>query len=140
MKYSRFLKKKHNSNPSRCGPIHSRSPADLFFRALRGMLPHKTFSGTVALKRISCYEGVPPPYDKIKRMIIPDALKITNLKNGRAVAKLGQISHSIGWKYARIVEQMETIRKKEGKRHYLAKKKFMAFHSRLYASIDSSTK
>merc|ERR1719277_1676474 len=89
MKYSRFLKKKHNSNPSRCGPIHSRSPADLFFRALRGMLPHKTFSGAAALKRISCYEGVPPPYDKI-----------TDLENERVVVKLGQISHSIGWKYA----------------------------------------
>merc|ERR1712187_785660 len=140
MKYNRFLKKKHNSNPSRCGPIHSRSPASLFFRALRGMLPHKTSSGAVALKRVSCYEGVPPQYDKIKRMIIPDALKITNLKNGRAVVKLGQISHSIGWKYARIVEELETTRIERGYKYYLAKKNLWLFHSRSHASIDSSTK
>merc|ERR1712099_40393 len=133
MKYNRFLKKKHNSNPSR-------SPASLFFRALRGMLPHKTSSGIAALKRVSCYEGVPLQYNKIKRMIIPDALKITNLKNCRAVVKLGQISHSIGWKYARIVEELETTRKERGHKYYLEKKKFRVFPSRSHASIDSFTK
>ena len=39
------------------------------------MIPHKTKHGAAALARLKAYEGVPPPYDKIKRMVIPDALK-----------------------------------------------------------------
>ncbi|XVE48720.1 hypothetical protein DITRI_Ditri01bG0024900 [Diplodiscus trichospermus] len=39
------------------------------------MIPHKTKRGVVALARLKAYEGVPSPYDKVKRMVIPDALK-----------------------------------------------------------------
>jgi hypothetical protein len=39
------------------------------------MIPHKTKRGAAALARLKVYEGVPTPYDKIKRMVIPDALK-----------------------------------------------------------------
>jgi len=39
------------------------------------MIPHKTKRGEAALARLKVYEGVPPPYDKIKKMVIPDALK-----------------------------------------------------------------
>lgn len=39
------------------------------------MIPHKTKRGAAALARLKAYEGIPPPYDKIKRMVIPDALK-----------------------------------------------------------------
>ena len=39
------------------------------------MIPHKTKHGAAALARLKAYEGVPPPYDKIKRMVIPDALR-----------------------------------------------------------------
>lgn len=42
---------------------------------VRRMIPHKTKRGAAALARLKAYEGVPPPYDKIKRMVIPDALK-----------------------------------------------------------------
>ncbi|GLU03827.1 hypothetical protein SLE2022_210030 [Rubroshorea leprosula] len=45
---------------------------------LNGMIPHKTKCGVVTLARFKVYEGIPSPYDKIKRMVIPDALK--NLK------------------------------------------------------------
>lgn len=39
------------------------------------MIPHKTKRGAAALARLKAYEGIPPPYDKKKRMVIPDALK-----------------------------------------------------------------
>jgi large subunit ribosomal protein L13Ae len=39
------------------------------------MIPHKTKRGAAALERLKAFEGVPPPYDKMKRMVIPDALK-----------------------------------------------------------------
>ncbi|KAK3415240.1 hypothetical protein EUGRSUZ_H00799 [Eucalyptus grandis] len=74
MKYMRFLRKRMNTKPSH-GPIHFRAPAKIFWRTVRGMIPHKTKRGAGALARLKAYEGVPPPYDKTKRMVIPDALK-----------------------------------------------------------------
>ena len=46
-----------------------------FFLCLDRMIPHKTKKGEAALARLKAYEGIPPPYDKKKRMFIPDALK-----------------------------------------------------------------
>jgi hypothetical protein len=40
------------------------------------MLGHLAYTrGEAALARLKAYEGVPPPYDRTKRMVIPDALK-----------------------------------------------------------------
>ena len=35
------------------------------------MIPHKTKRGAAALERLKAFEGVPAPYDKVKRMVIP---------------------------------------------------------------------
>lgn len=51
------------------------SSIDLLFAFFARMIPHKTKRGAAALARLKAYEGVPPPYDKMKRMVIPDALK-----------------------------------------------------------------
>merc|ERR1711868_322914 len=39
--------KRMNTNPKK-GPFHHRSPADMFMRVMRGMLPHKQYRGSVA--------------------------------------------------------------------------------------------
>lgn len=39
------------------------------------MIPHKTARGQEALKRFIAYEGIPAPYDTMKRAVVPDALK-----------------------------------------------------------------
>jgi hypothetical protein len=39
------------------------------------MIPHKTKRGQAALERFKAYEGIPPPYDTVKRAVVPDALK-----------------------------------------------------------------
>jgi large subunit ribosomal protein L13Ae len=115
MKYERFFRKKHNSNPRRCGPIHYKNPARIFWRAVRGMLPHKTFRGSIALAKLKCYEGVPSPYDKIKRMVVPYALRVLRKARGRSEVTLGILADSIGWKH------LETIKKLEIKRDERAK-------------------
>ena len=47
------------------------------------MVPHKTARGTAALERLKLYEGVPPPFDRKKRMVVPEALRVLRLKPGR---------------------------------------------------------
>merc|ERR1712241_1475354 len=93
LKYLDFLKKRCNVLPTR-GPFHFRAP---------GMVPHKTERGKAALKRLQTFEGVPPPYDKKKKMVIPSALKVLRLKHGRRFCSLGRLSHEVGWKYQDVV-------------------------------------
>ena len=52
VKQAQFLKKRHNTNPKK-GPIHFKSPARMFWRTLRGMLPHKTVRGQLALAKLA---------------------------------------------------------------------------------------
>lgn len=48
VKFSEFLNKRLLHNPSK-GFIHHRAPSRMFWRAVRGMLPHKTPRGAAAL-------------------------------------------------------------------------------------------
>ncbi|TKC53737.1 hypothetical protein EI555_018483 [Monodon monoceros] len=92
LKYLAFLRKRMNTNPSR-GPYHFRAPSRIFWRTVRGMLPHKTKRGQAALDRLKVFDGIPPPYDKKKRMVVPAALKVVRLKPTRKFAYLGRLAH-----------------------------------------------
>ena len=94
LKYLDFLKKRCNVKPSR-GPFHFRAPSKIFWRTVRGMTPHKTERGKDALKLLQTFEGVPPPYDKKKKMVIPSALKVLRLKAGRKYCSLGRLGHEV---------------------------------------------
>jgi len=110
LKYLDFLKIHVNTNPKR-GPFHYRAPSKILWRAVRGMLPHKTKRGMAALERLKVFEGVPPPYDKIKRVVVPDALKVTRLRPGRKTTLLGRLSSEVGWKHYETVKTLEAKRK-----------------------------
>lgn len=85
------------------GPFHFRAPSRIFYKAVRGMVPHKTARGAAAMERLKVLEGVPPPYDKKKRMVVPQALRILRLKPGRKYCTVGRLSHEVGWKYQDVV-------------------------------------
>ena len=70
-----------NTNPSR-GPYHFRCPSKRLFKVVRGMIPHKTKRGMEALNRLKVFDGVPPPYDRMKRMVVPSALRVVKLAPG----------------------------------------------------------
>lgn len=108
-----FLRKRCNVNPKR-GPYHHRAPSKIFLRVVRGMVPHKLKRGDDALGRLRCHEGVPPPYDKMKRFIAPPALRVLKLKPGRDFCTVGRLAHEVGWKYASVVETLELKRKARG--------------------------
>lgn len=85
------------------GPFHFRAPSRIFYKAVRGMIPHKTARGAAAMERLKVFEGVPPPYDKKKRVVVPQALRILRLKPGRKYCTVGRLSHEVGWKYQDVV-------------------------------------
>lgn len=90
-------------NPTRGGPFHFRAPARIFYKTVRGMIPHKTPRGAAAMERMKVFEGIPPPYDKKQRMVVPQALRILRLKPGRKYCTVGRLSHEVGWKYQDVV-------------------------------------
>jgi len=67
------------------------------------MIPHKTARGAAAMERLKVFEGVPPPYDKVKRVVVPQALRVLRLKPGRKYCTVGRLSHEVGWKYQDVV-------------------------------------
>ena len=74
VKQAQFLKKRHNTNPKK-GPIHFKSPARMFWRTLRGMLPHKTVRGQLALAKLAvsiCLSG------SATRLSLPDTAVVCN--------------------------------------------------------------
>jgi len=110
LKYLDFLKKRHNSNPAR-GPFHFRAPSKIFQRTVRGMLPHKLYRGKDAMERLKVFEGIPPPYDKQKRIVVPSALRVLRLKPRRKYCALSRLAHEVGWKYQGVVSTLEKRRK-----------------------------
>ena len=83
LRYHNFLHKRHLVNPKKSGPFHFRAPSKILYRAIRGMVPHKTARGAAALQRLKLFEGVPPPYDRKKKQVVPAALRVLRLKPGR---------------------------------------------------------
>ena len=62
LKLTDHLQKTRSANPSR-GHIHWRTPSRMFWKCVRGMMPHKTSRGAAAMARLKVFEGIPYPYD-----------------------------------------------------------------------------
>lgn len=41
LRYHDYLHKRHLVNPKKSGPFHFRAPSRIFYKAIRGMIPHK---------------------------------------------------------------------------------------------------
>ncbi|CCD23422.1 60S ribosomal protein uL13 NDAI_0B03880 [Naumovozyma dairenensis CBS 421] len=133
LKYHDYLRKATRFNKTR-GPFHFRAPSRIFYKAVRGMVSHKTARGKAALERLKVFEGIPPPYDKKKRVVVPNALRVLRLKPGRKYTTLGKLSSSVGWKYEDVVSKLEEKRKVRSAEYYAKKR---AFNKKI-ASADAS--
>ncbi|EEB07127.1 60S ribosomal protein L16 [Schizosaccharomyces japonicus yFS275] len=129
LKYLAYLRKACRYNPTR-GAFHFRAPSRIFQKAVRGMIPHKTARGQAAMERLQAVEGIPAPFDKQKRVVVPAALRVLRLKPGRKYCTVGRLSAEVGWKYQDVVAKLEERRKVKSAAFYQAKltkqKKFSA--------------
>nr|CAD1819432.1 unnamed protein product [Ananas comosus var. bracteatus] len=75
-----------------------------------------------ALARLKAYEGVPPPYDKTKRLVIPDALKVLRLQPGHKYCLLGRLSKEVGWNHHDTIKELEEKRKQRAQVAYERRK------------------
>ena len=137
VKYAQFRKKRMNTNPRR-GPFHFKSPARIFWRTVRGMVHQKTKRGQEAIARLSTFEGIPHPYDKQKRQVVPAALRVIRLKPNRDFTILGELADSVGWKHKDLLERLEAKRKVKAEAFFAKKKAAAALKSKAIAESDLS--
>ena len=138
LKYKEFLRKRVTTNHNR-GPFHYKAPSRIFWRVVRGMLPHKISRGAEALNRLKVFEGVPPPYDGVKRVVVPAALRVLRLKPNRKYCTVKRLSHEFGWKSKEIVATLEAKRKVKSAEYYEAKKKSIALRKKAAESVAKQT-
>ena len=124
VRFMQYLHKRCLSQPAR-GPFHKRSPGMILKKAIRGMIRRKIERGERALRRLRCFEGIPPAYQHANRVVVPAAFRVTKLKPGRKYTVLGDLAKRVGWKYEGIVQKLEAKRIRLGKIAY-AQKKFDA--------------
>lgn len=84
---------------------------NIIFFIFKGMIPHKTKRGQAALKRLRVYDGIPPPFDKKRRVCVPIAMKVLCLRSDRKFCQIGRLSHEVGWHYQDVVKNLERKRK-----------------------------
>lgn len=121
LKYHDYLRKGTRFNKTH-GPFHFRAPSRIFYKAVRGMISHKTARGKAALERLKVFEGCPTPYDKKKKVVVPQALRVLRLRPGRKYTTVGDLSAAVGWKYSSIVSKLEDKRKVRAAEYYAKKK------------------
>ncbi|WWD09680.1 ribosomal protein L13 [Kwoniella europaea PYCC6329] len=140
LKYHNYLHKRHIVNPKKSGPFHFRAPSRILYKAVRGMVPHKTSRGAAALKRLELYEGVPPAQDKVKKMVVPSALRVLRLKPGRKFCTLKRISAEVGWNYKDVVDRLEEKRKVKGQAYFERKQAALKLRAKADASVAKDEK
>ncbi|EPY33261.1 large subunit ribosomal protein L13Ae [Strigomonas culicis] len=123
IKYLQYLRKRKLTNPTK-GPFHHRSPADIFTRTVRSMLPRYTKRGMSALHSLIAYEGIPANMvRKGGRCVIPRAQRHQCYRSERPYTVLGNMCQHVGWKYSDVVKKLETARIEKATRHYKKQQK-----------------
>ncbi|RKP24648.1 60S ribosomal protein L16 [Syncephalis pseudoplumigaleata] len=139
LKYHAFLRKRCIVNPNR-GPFHFRAPSRIFFRTVRGMVPHKTARGAAALNRLKVFEGIPPPYDTVKRVVVPSALRVVRLQPGRKYCTLSRLAREVGWKYEEVINKLENKRKVRSQAYHERTKALRRLRTRALAAKQDALK
>ena len=84
------------------------------------------------------FEGIPEPYDKKKRVVVPAALKVLRLRSDRNYTVLGDLSKEFGWGYTELVGKLEAQRKIKEQAYYAEKKAAVALKAKAESSADLS--
>ena len=129
-----FMRKKCNYNKNH-GQYHYRSPAKLFWRAVRGMIPHKTARGVEALRRLKVFNGIPHPYDTQKRVCIPGVLRVLKIQAHRKCTVLADLAEQIGWTRRATLERYEAQRKVKSAAYYNRKKQIELLRKKEAAKV-----
>jgi len=79
----KFEQKRRRVGSGQKGPKHSKNSEKVVKRAIRGMLPnHRRGRGKEALRRITCYAGIPKEFESQKKIVGGKKIKGKFIKVG----------------------------------------------------------
>lgn len=84
------------------------------------------------------FDGIPSPYDRVKRMVMPDSLRAVRLKPGRRYTNLGSLASEVGWKHLDLIKRLEAKRKVKSEAFYQRKKAAVKVLTKATAEADLS--
>lgn len=74
------------------------------------------------MSHLKVFEGCPSPYDRTKKLVVPQALTNLRLKPNRKLCRLGDLADKVGWKHDALITKLETKRKTQAAAYYNTKK------------------
>jgi len=110
LKMMSFRGHKMNTNP-RKGPFQYLQPSRMFYRVVRGMLPHKKPRGKRALRLFHCYDGIPPRFTHVKKVKLVTAFRAIKLDPNRPFTSLGRLMTCFGWPHGKLMVKLEHKRR-----------------------------
>jgi len=134
-----MFRKKCNTNKAH-GQYHHRSPAKIFWHAVRGMVPYKTPRGVEALRRLKVFNGMPFPYSEMKRQCIPNALRAIKLAPNRKFTLLGDLAEQLGWTRKAVVAKYEKARKVKSAAYYHKKRQMELLRKKAFEQVKKDDK
>ncbi|KAF2360018.1 Ribosomal protein L13 [Trinorchestia longiramus] len=134
-----YLRKRCNVNPKR-GPFHFRSPAKMFYKCVRGMVPWKTQRGRKAMCMLHTYEGVPSSLSPYRKMVVPEVMRVVRSNPAAKFCYLGKVAHEVGWKYRSVVRRLERRRLIKKRIGIVHKKHVAAFKNKAVRSVRKELK
>mmetsp|Transcript_57757 Transcript_57757/g.95837 ORF Transcript_57757/g.95837 Transcript_57757/m.95837 type:complete len:211 (-) Transcript_57757:232-864(-) len=139
LKMKSFRGHRMNTNPSR-GPFHYCQPSRVFYRVVRGMIPHKTPKGKKTLSLLHCYDGMPPRYQHVRKVRLITAYKALRLDPNRAQTVLGRLCTEFGWNKSRLMIKLEDKRKIKQKQVYTIQKEIGKLKKQAIANVSQTMK
>merc|ERR1740123_1137373 len=110
LKMKSFRGHRMNTNP-RKGPFHYCQPSRMFYRVVRGMMPHKTPKGKKQMGLLHCYDGMPQRYMHIRKVRIIPAYKALRMDPNRAMTCLGRLMVEFGWTHSKLKIKQKAVYK-----------------------------
>ena len=83
------------------------------------------------------FEGIPHPFDRLKRQVVPGALRTVRLRPGRKYCRLGDLSAQVGWKHNDLIAKLEAKRKERSSAAYKVKKSLAGLKRQAEKSVAS---
>merc|ERR1719464_625570 len=134
LKMKSFRGHRMNTNP-RKGPFHYNQPSRMFYRVVRGMMPHKTPKGKKQMGLLHCYDGMPQRYMHIRKVRIIPAYKALRMDPNRAMTCLGKLMGEFGWIHAKLMNKLADKRKVKQKAVYKIQKEIFKLKKQAQKSV-----
>ncbi|KAF4014516.1 hypothetical protein G4228_005915, partial [Cervus hanglu yarkandensis] len=95
--------------------------------------------GQAALEPLEVFDGIPPPCNQKRPMVLPAALKAVRLKPTRKFAYLGRLAHDVSWKDQAVMATLDETRKENAQIRYRKKQQLTRLPKQAEKNIKKKT-